>query len=165
MAPLRRHSTAAAVAAVVTALAVGLIAASALHAGAQPAPGPQGRQPGAAPAGEASTELRVAVKPIEPFVVATDDGWAGFSIDLWESLADRLGASFDYVEVDSVQGQLDAVAGGDADVAVAAISITSEREEAVDFSQPMYESGLQVLVPAGGGFRPGASSSVRSTPA
>jgi len=37
-----------------------------------------------------------------------------------------------------------------ADIGVAAISITSEREAAVDFSQPFYESGLSILVNAQG---------------
>ena len=38
-----------------------------------------------------------------------------------------------------------------ADVGVGAISVTSKREEVIDFSQPFYESGLQVLVAGGGG--------------
>ena len=37
------------------------------------------------------------------------------------------------------------------DLAIANISITSEREKIMDFSQPIYDSGLQILVPKGGG--------------
>lgn len=38
-----------------------------------------------------------------------------------------------------------------ADVGVGAISVTSKREEVIDFSQPFCESGLQVLIAGGGG--------------
>jgi hypothetical protein len=37
---------------------------------------------------------------------------------------------------------------GDADVAIAAITITSRREKAVDFSLPYFDSGLQIMVRA-----------------
>ena len=47
--------------------------------------------------------------------------------------------------VDTVGAQLDAVRSGTADAAVAAISITAEREETLDFSKPIFNSGLQVL--------------------
>ncbi len=41
---------------------------------------------------------------------------------------------------------LDAVKNKQADVAIAAISITAERHSSMDFSQPYYDSGLQILV-------------------
>jgi ABC-type amino acid transport substrate-binding protein len=43
---------------------------------------------------------------------------------------------------------LAAVADGSADAAVAAISVTPEREKSVDFTQPFYASGLGIAVPA-----------------
>jgi ABC-type amino acid transport substrate-binding protein len=46
---------------------------------------------------------------------------------------------------------LDDVKRGAADVAVAGIGITSQREETLDFSYPYYETGLQVMVPSSGG--------------
>jgi ABC-type amino acid transport substrate-binding protein len=45
---------------------------------------------------------------------------------------------------------ISAVQKKDADVGVAAISVTAERERIVDFSQPFYESGLSILVNAQG---------------
>ncbi len=35
---------------------------------------------------------------------------------------------------------------GEGDVAIAAISVTAQREEEFDFSQPMFDSGLQIMV-------------------
>ena len=47
-----------------------------------------------------------------------------------------------------------------ADVAVEALSITTERKKAIDFSQPFYESGLQILVSQKGGGIPDTIRSV-----
>jgi len=92
--------------------------------------------------------LRVAVKPIAPFVLKDGATWSGFSIDLWHALADRLKVDTVWVEVKTVGEQLQAVQNGDADVAIAAITITREREKTVDFTQPYFDSGLQIMVRA-----------------
>jgi len=51
----------------------------------------------------------------------------------------------------SVGDQLQAVKSGQADAAIAAITITKEREAFIDFTQPYFDSGLQVLVHAQAG--------------
>lgn len=90
--------------------------------------------------------LQVVTKSFEPFVtVETDDTVTGFSIDLWRELARRLDVDFEFVVVETVTEQLDAVRDGEADLAIAGISITSEREETIDFSFPFYDAGLQIL--------------------
>jgi polar amino acid transport system substrate-binding protein len=92
-----------------------------------------------------SGRLRVATKPLEPFVFKQGDQWAGFSIDLWNTIAQRLGLDFEWIEVGNVQDQLNAVETGQADVAIAGISMTAEREKLVDFSHPYFDAGLQIL--------------------
>jgi len=99
---------------------------------------------------QAERTVRVATKPLEPFVFKRDDRWAGFSIDLWEKIAQQLGWKYEWVEVTSVSDQLAAVQNGSTDVAMAGISITPEREAVVDFSHPYFNAGLQIMVPAGG---------------
>ncbi len=89
--------------------------------------------------------LRVVTKEIEPFVIKDGDRLTGFSIDLWNEIALLTGLAFEYIEVESVGEQLEAVEQGQADVGIAAISITAKREEALDFSHPYYNSGLQVM--------------------
>jgi len=97
--------------------------------------------------------LRVAVKTIAPFVLKQGTEPTGFSIDLWNVLAQRLKVDTVWVEVKTVGEQLQAVQSGKADVAIAAITITNEREKAVDFTQPYFDSGLQIMVRAQGGNR------------
>jgi polar amino acid transport system substrate-binding protein len=89
--------------------------------------------------------VRVAVRLREPFVIRNDDGtYRGFSVELAQEIARRGGVELEFVEVPDVRAQLAAVQSGDADVAIGAISITAERERSVDFSQPMFESGIQI---------------------
>ena len=90
----------------------------------------------------------VAVHTLEPFVMRTGNGdLTGFSIELWNDIAKRLGWSTEYVDVGSVGGQLSAVSSGQADVAVGGISLTADRERSFDFSHPTLDAGLQIIVP------------------
>lgn len=92
--------------------------------------------------------LRVAIKPIEPLVFVDGELLTGFSIDLWNALATDMDVRTEWVVLETVNDILTAVETGEADVAIAGISITAEREERLDFSLPMFASGLQILVPA-----------------
>jgi polar amino acid transport system substrate-binding protein len=91
-------------------------------------------------------QLRVAVSQIMPFAYKQGDQWTGFSVDLWDTIARRLGADYDWVEVKTDAEQLQAVQRGDADIAIGAITMTPERERMVDFSLPYFDSGLQILI-------------------
>ncbi|HET9222509.1 MAG TPA: transporter substrate-binding domain-containing protein [Roseiflexaceae bacterium] len=101
---------------------------------------------GAAPPMPQPTTLRVVTKPLEPFVIEQNDQLNGFSVDLWNQIAGRLNLKYEWVEVASVTDQLEAVQTGAADVAIAGISMTAEREQLVDFSHPYFTSGLQILI-------------------
>ncbi len=92
--------------------------------------------------------LRVGVKPIEPFVFAPEQGNpTGYSIDLWTAIAPQINAQTQYVVYDTTPELLDALRRGEVDVAIAGISITARREATgLDFSHPIYEAGLQLLV-------------------
>jgi polar amino acid transport system substrate-binding protein len=89
--------------------------------------------------------IRVVTKEIEPFVIKDQDRLTGFSIDLWKEMASFAGVQYEFVEAQTVTEQLDAVLEGEADVAIAAISMTAEREEDLDFSYPYYLAGLQIM--------------------
>src|SRR5271170_6273931 len=60
--------------------------------------------------------LRVAVKPIAPFVLKQGTQLTGFSIDLWQAIAQTLKVETVWVEVKTVGEQLQAVQSGQADV-------------------------------------------------
>lgn len=92
--------------------------------------------------------LRVVTQRLEPFVVYEGQQYQGFSMDLWDAIATELDIDYELVGVNSVAKLLDEVERGAADVAVAGVGITSQREASLDFSHPYYKSGLQVMVPS-----------------
>ena len=90
--------------------------------------------------------LTVVTRIEPPFVTYENNAYGGFSIEVVELLAQQLGAELDLYGVNSSAKVLDDVARRSADLGIGAIAITSQREHTVDFSQPYYESGLQILV-------------------
>ena len=94
----------------------------------------------------AQQKIRVVTKPVEPFSFTENGKLMGFSIDLWEAVAKEAGFQFEMQNLESVPQMLETVKARQTDVAVAAISITAERHAMMDFSQPYYDSGLQILV-------------------
>ncbi|MFN8499034.1 MAG: transporter substrate-binding domain-containing protein [Anaerolineae bacterium] len=102
------------------------------------------------PAQQPPQKLRVATKPLPPFVMKDGDKWAGFSIELWDKLAQEINEPYEWVEVATVTDQINAVRSGGADAAIAGISMTREREAIIDFSHPYFNAGLQIMTPAKG---------------
>jgi polar amino acid transport system substrate-binding protein len=97
-------------------------------------------------AAESAPELRVATRLVPPLVFQNGDDLSGFSIDLWNALAGKLKIKTNYQLTTDVEALLQSVRSKQADVGIAAISVTSEREAALDFSQPILNAGLQILV-------------------
>ena len=91
-------------------------------------------------------KLRVATRVVPPMVIEDKGALRGFSIELWNSISARLNRETEYLVMSDVGELLDAVVDGRADLGIAAISITSEREIRFDFSQPILNAGLQILV-------------------
>jgi polar amino acid transport system substrate-binding protein len=104
----------------------------------------QAQQSAAPVAGE--VPLKVSTRLIAPFAIKQDAKYTGFSMDLWQALAKEMGRNFNIIEKGSLKDLLDSVQSKEADLAIAAISITAAREEIFDFSQPMFDAGLQIMV-------------------
>jgi polar amino acid transport system substrate-binding protein len=94
--------------------------------------------------------LRVATRVVPPMVVEQEGPLTGFSIELWNSIAERLNRKTRYQIMPDVRGLLEAVRNNNADLGISAVSITSEREAIFDFSQPIMSAGLQILVRSAG---------------
>lgn len=95
----------------------------------------------------ASLELTVATVDRAPFSFQQNDERLGFSMDLLGALADALSWDVNIARYDSFPEMLNSVREGETDLAIANISITSAREATLDFSQPIFESGLLVMLP------------------
>ena len=95
-------------------------------------------------------QLRVATRIIKPFVFEEKGKLTGFSVELWQEIAKRMNARYEFVVKPTVKELLDATKSKEADLGIAAISITAEREVDWDFSYPMFEAGLQILTSAEG---------------
>jgi len=95
----------------------------------------------------AAQVLTVSTVTRPPFSMIEDGKDTGFSIELLQALADSLGWEYRINRVTQFSEMLGSVADRTADLAIANISITSARETIMDFSQPIFESGLQIMVP------------------
>jgi polar amino acid transport system substrate-binding protein len=133
-----------------------LFAALLVVAGAQPV-NAQDDVPAAASADAAALPrtLRVGVYASPPFVMKKGDQYTGMAIDLWTSLAARLGVRSEYVELDSPGHLVDAAANGDVDIGVTNLTVTRNRARRVDFSYPWFDGGIRIMVSdkGGSGFR------------
>lgn len=86
--------------------------------------------------------------PYPPFEQGKPGEYTGFDIELIEAIGEKIGrpveitdTSFETIFRDVAQGKFDA--------AISAATITEEREEAVDFSNPYYLSEQAILVTEG----------------
>ena len=90
--------------------------------------------------------LKVATRIVSPFVIQKNGELSGFSIELWKNIAQELKIESNFNKVDTIANLLNTVKLKQSDLAISAISVTAEREKDFDFSQPIFDSGLQILV-------------------
>jgi polar amino acid transport system substrate-binding protein len=90
--------------------------------------------------------FKIATRLVSPFVIEENGELGGFSIELWKNIAQELKAKSIFTKNGNVSELLNSVKLGQADVGISAISVTSQREQDFDFSQPIFDSGLQILV-------------------
>jgi len=101
-----------------------------------------------------SETLKVGIKPSEPWVMYDQNiskekrKPIGFSIDLWNKIAENLNVKTQWVYYNSTSALIQGAKNGEIDAGISAITITSNREKEIDFSSSMYELGLQVMVDA-----------------
>jgi polar amino acid transport system substrate-binding protein len=102
----------------------------------------------------ARTRLVVGLTQSPPFCMRGEDGsWSGISVELWQGIAADLGIDTEFRET-TVTGLFDDLAPGrPLDVSIGALTITAEREDRLDFTQPFFLSGLGVALKTA----PGAS--------
>ncbi len=94
-----------------------------------------------------SSAIKVATVTRPPFSMSEGGRETGFSLELWHTIAQELNLDYEIVRYDNFSRMLAAVETRNVDLAVANISIKASREQVLDFSQPIFDSGLQVMVP------------------
>ncbi|WP_223626646.1 ABC transporter substrate-binding protein [Microbacterium sp. EST19A] len=92
-------------------------------------------------------EIRVAsLGDAKPYTFTDETGqFTGFDVELFTDVAGRIGIDEVVFTGQDFSGLLSAVANGQFDVGVAAIGITAEREETVDFSDGYLAGYLTVM--------------------
>ena len=98
--------------------------------------------------GIGAAPVRVVTVTRPPFSLVEEGEETGFSLDLWRAVAADIGVETEITRVAGFGEMLGMVQAGDADAAVANISITAEREAVMDFTQPIFEAGIGIMVPA-----------------
>lgn len=81
-----------------------------------------------------------------PFEFQDENGeYTGFDIDLIYAIAEEAGFEID-LETTNFDGIIPGLQTGQFDIAIAGIGITEERKQVINYSDPYFESGLQIAV-------------------
>lgn len=92
--------------------------------------------------------------PFEYYESEDEENLVGFDIDLAEAIIDEAGyevGTWQDIEFDTL---ITSLQQEEIDFIAAAMSITPDRDENIDFTDPYYEAGQAVLVREGGQFDP-----------
>ena len=99
-------------------------------------------------AADARNTLRVGTEPtFAPFEFMDTKSreFVGYDIDLIRTVADKAGYDIEVVNM-GFDALIPGLAAGTVDVVAAGVSITPERAERVDFTEPYYRVGLSMIV-------------------
>jgi polar amino acid transport system substrate-binding protein len=90
--------------------------------------------------------LRIATRIARPDAFEENGKIVGFSVDIGQSILKQLQRDSELKTYTSVSDVLNAIRSGQADLGIAAIAITNQREREFDFSHPFLVSNLQIMV-------------------
>ena len=109
-------------------------------------------------AGGAGAQAPPAERPLvvgtyedPPFSMKTETGeWNGLAIELWHEVAKELGRTYELREIEPSSTIFDAVGRGELDVVAAAVPVTSERLEKVEYTTTFLSKTFAIAtVPSG----------------
>lgn len=81
----------------------------------------------------------------EPFTIKDNNEFSGISVEIWELVAGESQINYSIKPYNSVSEALNDLADGKLDAVAGPVSITSERAELVEFSQPYFQSSLGIM--------------------
>lgn len=126
---------------------------------------PAEQQTSTAPAKSADTAvLRIATEgAYAPYNFTNPDGsLGGFDVDIANAICEKLQVKCD-IQAQDWEGIIPALKSGKYDAIVAAMSVTPERSEQVDFSTPYYANTLVFLAKEDSSFDPSKQADIDGT--
>jgi len=93
-----------------------------------------------------TSKVRAVVGVLPPFAMQRNGSLTGFSVDLWNAAAAQLKLETNYLVLSSAASLADVMRSNKADILITPIVITAERDAEFDFTFPIMETGLQIMV-------------------
>ncbi|MGM0526484.1 MAG: transporter substrate-binding domain-containing protein [Pseudomonadota bacterium] len=94
-----------------------------------------------------ASPLKVAVRVNAPFVMKNDEQYDGLAMQLWQDIATQLDRPYELYPL-PLDELMVGVEAGKYDIGIGALTITAQREQVLDFSQPFHNAGLAIAVPS-----------------
>ena len=93
-----------------------------------------------------TSELRVGIFPGAPYVMEQNGHLTGFSIDLWQAISAQLSAKTSYRIVSDIAALEQDLRSKRVDLVASPVTVTLARDEELDFSLPVLQAGMQIMV-------------------
>ncbi len=89
--------------------------------------------------------LKVVVLPDNvPFAYTSNNELGGFAVELTLKFAEKYGYSIEFEQADAAAG-FAGMSSGKYDIFAGSLSVTEERKESIDFSDPFYNGGMVLM--------------------
>lgn len=100
----------------------------------------------------ANNPLIIGLTEAPPFVVQEDNEFSGISIDSWQLVNRTLNSEYEFKRYDNLEKLLLAVENGEVDMSINPITVTDQRMERMDFTQPYFISNTGIARKSGSAF-------------
>ena len=98
------------------------------------------------------TPLIIGITQAPPFVMEQDGRFSGLSIESWRLVNRKLNFEYEFREFENLETLLSAVEKGDVDLSINPITVTDQRMNRMDFSQPYFISYTGIARKSGSTF-------------
>lgn len=88
-------------------------------------------------------KLLIGIKESPPFVIIDGENYSGVSVDLWDEIAGELGYDYEFKEY-NLTDLLSAVEANEVNMSINPLTVTAERMQRFDFTQPFYVTNLGI---------------------
>lgn len=92
-----------------------------------------------------SDTLLIGVKEAPPFLIKEEQEWSGISIELWEKITEEVNYEYKLKEY-TLDNLVQALSDSEIDMSINPLTVTSDRIDSFNFTQPFFISNLTVAV-------------------